>query len=349
MSPFVMIALDHPYRLDAHQVRYTFIGWTEVDDLDAPDVELSINGRPVPITLPHRPDVEAAFPDLKAMGIRGTVDFRSLLTGADPQQDQGGFVLEATVRSDQRMRTFQYAVSDAWMAAVFGPHQRARPAPPDHLQNRVAGATGEYLKTGLEVAERIDALASRGGFAWPDGARVLDFGCGPGRVITALQPRHPNAVFHGSDIDPEAIAWDQANLAHAAAFAVNGHAPPLPYSDAEFDFIYSISIFTHLPEDHQFAWLADLRRVLKPGGLLLTTTMNPYSPYLPQDIHRSADATGFAYWGDAGATEGLPDFYRLAYHSHDYLRREWGRDFDLLEIGDHDINGLQDSVLLRHR
>jgi len=43
--------------------------------------------------------------------------------------------------------------------------------------------------------------------------------------------------------------------------------PPMSYEDNMFDFVYSISIFTHLPEDMQFAWLQELQRITKPGGI----------------------------------------------------------------------------------
>ncbi|WP_293680907.1 class I SAM-dependent methyltransferase [uncultured Phenylobacterium sp.] len=136
-------------------------------------------------------------------------------------------------------------------------------------------------------------------------------------------------------------------MADVGAFEVNGHQPPLPYADQTFDLVYALSVFTHLPQDHQFAWLDELRRVLKPGRLLLTTIMNPFAYELPQAIQDSARSSGFAYWGDAAETEGLPSFYRLAYHSHDYVRREWARGFEVLRIGGHDLNDTQDSVLLR--
>ena len=48
--------------------------------------------------------------------------------------------------------------------------------------------------------------------------------------------------------------------------------PPLAYCAGQFDFIYSLSVFTHMPETMQYAWVNELRRVLKPGGYLLVTT-----------------------------------------------------------------------------
>jgi ubiquinone/menaquinone biosynthesis C-methylase UbiE len=60
--------------------------------------------------------------------------------------------------------------------------------------------------------------------------------------------------------------------ARFAQFEVNGLAPPLAYEANHFDFIYALSVFTHLPESLQTAWMSELARVLKPGGYLLMTT-----------------------------------------------------------------------------
>jgi len=52
--------------------------------------------------------------------------------------------------------------------------------------------------------------------------------------------------------------------------------PPTEFPDDTFDFIYGISVLTHLPEMLQFAWMNELSRVLKPGGLLYITTHGEY-------------------------------------------------------------------------
>jgi ubiquinone/menaquinone biosynthesis C-methylase UbiE len=160
-----------------------------------------------------------------------------------------------------------------------------------------------------------------------------------------MREHNPNAVFHGCDIDPEAIGWCAKTLGDLATFRVNGHSPPLPFVDESFDFIYSISIFTHLPEDMQFAWLKDLNRVLKPGGTLLTTVLNPFAYALPAQVTEAAKATGFAYFDNADETSGLPSFYRLAYHTHDYVDRKWSEFFEVVAKGHSDLNNTQDSVL----
>lgn len=61
------------------------------------------------------------------------------------------------------------------------------------------------------------------------------------------------AEFYGSDIDPEAIAWCKEHHADLAQFVVTPTSPPLPFEDNYFDFIYSISVFTHMPEEMELA------------------------------------------------------------------------------------------------
>uniref|UniRef100_UPI0025EF703F class I SAM-dependent methyltransferase n=1 Tax=uncultured Phenylobacterium sp. TaxID=349273 RepID=UPI0025EF703F len=135
------------------------------------------------------------------------IDFRSLLAGVDPQQALGGFLVEVKLRSDHRERTLEYAVTPGWMQAVFGAPLKARPVPPADLQIRVTGAAaGEFSRAGAIAAQQIETLLAVGGGGLSAGQTVLDFGCGPGRLIGALAPRHPGVAFHGSDIDPQAIA-----------------------------------------------------------------------------------------------------------------------------------------------
>src|SRR5262245_45272694 len=104
------ITLDPPYVLDDAATTFRFRGWAEVDDEAAPDIEVRVNGRPIRAELSPRPQVRRYFPGLQVRTVEASVDFREVLAGCDPQQDQGGFLLSVSVRSDHRSRTFEYAV-----------------------------------------------------------------------------------------------------------------------------------------------------------------------------------------------------------------------------------------------
>lgn len=350
-DPWPIMTLDPPYVLDADKVDYRFIGWTEVNDEEAPDIALTVNGVPVEARIFPRPEVRQNFPGLQVRAVSAPVNFRELLVGTDPMQHSGGFLLRAALRSDHRLRTFEYAVTPDWLRQVFGQDGlKAFPVPPEPLQIRVTGAAVGYFSAGgREVARQLEEVLEAYGVVFPERGRVHDFGSGPGRVLAQMALRHSSTQFSASDIDAEAIAWCAEHMSQFGRFFVNQPAPPLPIADGELDLVYSISIFTHLPEDMQHAWLRELARVVKPGGFVLTTKTTPFAYDLPEWMLATAREKGFVYAPDMGQVDGLPDFYRLAYHTDDYVRRAWGAYFEVLHVGSHDLNTTQDAVLLRKR
>src|SRR6185437_6943953 len=323
-------------------------GWAQVDDPAAPRISLAVNGVEVPAVTAPKPEVKAFFPGLEAFAFYAKVDFKALFANAPPEAVREPFLLAATVRTDDHERSFEYAVTDDWLRTVVGRPIKARRIPPEALQIRVAGAAaGGFHHTGATVARQIAGILAANGRPLTGFRNVLDFGAGPGRVVSCIRDLNPTARLSASDIDPEPIAWAKEALGDIADFVVNPTEPPAPFADESFDLIYAMSVFTHLPESLQFAWLSDLRRMLKPGGVLLTTKMNPGAYDLPEAVKTQGLRDGFVYWGEAQETDGLPSFYRLAYHTDDYVGREWGRYFDVLHIGSHDLNDTQDAVMLR--
>jgi SAM-dependent methyltransferase len=79
-----------------------------------------------------------------------------------------------------------------------------------------------------------------------------------------------SAEVHGCDYNGELVRWCQRYLSHAEV-TQNTLTPPLPYEDGKFDFVYALSIFTHLSEPEAERWLGELARVIRPGGMLWIT------------------------------------------------------------------------------
>ena len=79
-----------------------------------------------------------------------------------------------------------------------------------------------------------------------------------------------SAVF-GSDYNSKLVDWCDKYLPDVRV-TTNQLQPPLEYDNDQFGFIYSASVFTHLPEDLQYLWIKELSRILRPGGRLLFTT-----------------------------------------------------------------------------
>jgi SAM-dependent methyltransferase len=100
--------------------------------------------------------------------------------------------------------------------------------------------------------------------------RVLDFGCGWGRVIRFfLRDRRPAALF-GSDYNEELLASARA-ANRWVGFVRNGAAPPIAVDDDSFSLVYVYSVFSHFSEEMHALWLEELRRILSPGGVLVVS------------------------------------------------------------------------------
>jgi len=99
------------------------------------------------------------------------------------------------------------------------------------------------------------------------GARVLDVGCGAGRVLALLGRRFPAARFTGVDLSGEMVARAAAAVAGLPNVEVReGDALALPFAPASFDVVLSLASIKHWPDAAR--GLREARRVLAPGGTL---------------------------------------------------------------------------------
>lgn len=102
--------------------------------------------------------------------------------------------------------------------------------------------------------------------------RILDWGCGPGRIIRHFPAEIGNGCeYFGTDYNEKSIAWCSENLPDIQ-FNTNSLVAQLPYEDHSMDVIYGLSIFTHLSEQMHYDWYNELYRVLKPNGIMLLST-----------------------------------------------------------------------------
>src|SRR5688572_480585 len=113
--------------------------------------------------------------------------------------------------------------------------------------------------------------------ALPPGARVLDAGCGPGNLLAEFA-RKSETVF-ALDASPRMLQVARSHIDEAKCENVRfnvGSITALPFADASFDLVCSAGVieYLHTPEGA----IAEFRRVLKPGGILLLPTTNVLAP-----------------------------------------------------------------------
>jgi SAM-dependent methyltransferase len=224
------------------------------------------------------------------------------------------------------------------------------PFPPFELAHRVGTLADTedpwetYERHGRSARAAIEA-ALGDGWSW-QGKTVLDFGAGAGRTLRQFAPEFAAAEFHACDIDATSVRWLDENLPAVRAF-VNEAAPPLDRPDATFDLVYNVSVFTHLI-DTWAEWLIELRRVLKPGGLLVVSFMGRNISEWLADLPFDEDRTGMFAWAPGHPwEEGGP----MVMHSPWWISDHWGRAFDVVGFvhsGEADPWFLHSLVVLRH-
>jgi hypothetical protein len=103
-----------------------------------------------------------------------------------------------------------------------------------------------------------------------DQVAVLDLGCASGRFLRHPAAQQENWQLTGCDIDAMNVAWVKSYLPEAITVFQNTIYPHLPLPDASVDVVTAFSVFTHI-DKLEDAWLLEIRRILKPGGLLYVT------------------------------------------------------------------------------
>jgi len=151
---------------------------------------------------------------------------------------------------------------------------------------------------------------------------VLDIGCGTGRMLVGWHCDDPSRTLTGTDIDADLIQWNREHLGDVARWEVGTVWPPLPLADASVDVVQLISVFTHLPLDCQRAWVAEIRRVLRPGGAAIITLHGDLYAHLLLDAASRAQWAESGYFEVARGAEGGSGFG--TFHQPQFARELFG-------------------------
>jgi SAM-dependent methyltransferase len=183
-----------------------------------------------------------------------------------------------------------------------------------------------YEETGRLHRELLESTLPED-WSWP-GKRVLDFGCGVGRMMRQFAPEAEEAEFWGCDLDRRSIEWLKENLVPPFHAFESTEAAGLPQEDGYFDLIYAFSVYTHFT-DNWAEWLLEHHRVLADGGLLFAT-------FLGEGMLE--ELTGEKWDEDRIGMNPLMHGYSwdrggpIAINSPWWIRAHWGRAFDIVEL-----------------
>lgn len=183
-----------------------------------------------------------------------------------------------------------------------------------------------YLGAGSALRQEILSTLPDD-WSWQD-RRVLDFGCGSGRVLRHFLDEAQSAEFYGCDIHAESIAWAKQHLSPPLHIFGSDEQPPLPFRDDHLDLVWAMSVFTHLT-DTWSSWMLEIHRILKPDGLFIATFMGEGMSEIladePWDDTRiGMNVLGYGMGWEAGGP--------MVLHSPWWIEAHWGRAFDILDL-----------------
>ncbi len=190
-------------------------------------------------------------------------------------------------------------------------HQSLGGASDEELLQRMVATHAERFDTAYWTF--FDAHVGR---RLPPRPVVVDLGCGPGLLLRDLGERHPDAILHGYDVTPAMIAYGRQLAFKPASVTLELHdvvTRPLPVA-ASSTHLASMSSVLHV-FDEPLPTLAEIRRVLAPGGI-----------FLLNDWVRQALSTYLAYRRDVMKESG-PDALRRAFRlfpvHNKYTAEDW--------------------------
>jgi SAM-dependent methyltransferase len=256
--------------------------------------------------------------------------------------------------------------SQAWLSTVVAsmenpsiesPLGEPMPAfPAAELQILTTGQAGEAtLKPAAAFyGDVVETFHDAGNAFGPD-TRILDFGCGWGRITRFFLRDVPLRNLHGVDVDPDFVRVCRDTFG-SDRFVTCDSGPPLDYPDASFDIIFAFSVFSHLSESISLEWMREFARLIRPGGLLAFTTRNEAFLSLCESLGKSGTSLSqhhrvlanlfddwdaaretlrrgeFLHVGVSGGGNRDASFYGESFIPRSYVDRVYGEWFEVVHV-----------------
>ena len=221
--------------------------------------------------------------------------------------------------------------------------------PSASLRYRVNGSPDieSFFDEGKKCKEDIMAALNSIGKDIETFENILDFGCGCGRTLRWFSEYTETSNFFGADIDCQAIEYCNNYLSNMK-FITNNFVPPINFKDNTFDLIYSISVFTHIDEYHQYNWLEELNRIATPDAVLLLSIHGETCwSKLPAKYKDEITKKGIVFVTDNIWDGIFPSGYQSTFHTKEYIFDNYSKYFKLLKYIPQGISNFQDLVILQ--
>ena len=206
-----------------------------------------------------------------------------------------------------------------------------------------------YYSSGVSCALPIATMALHHGVPLlrartTERVNVLDFGCGSGRELLQFTRQFPNPQYFGCDADAGELDFLRKQYPGVKTASLTKD-PVLPYPDQTMDAVYSVSTMRRFHPQLQLAWLKELHRVTRIGGMCFLSTdgFQALASFGVKDSDRWLLERGILHQEEDG--------FRTVV-SPEYIRRTWPQSgFRVVDVIEGIISGLnsgrQDLVVLR--
>ena len=197
----------------------------------------------------------------------------------------------------------------------------------------------------------------------PAGAmqRVLDFGGASGRFARQVILADANATVTIAELNVNHVAWVDEHFGRSVRAVKVSPYPHFPLADGSVTLCVGLSVFTHI-DSYESGWLAEIHRVLAAGGYAFLTIHSEHTwplfagrPDLQSKLTRDPRFDLLFRADEPMPAERLVFTYEIEsieqncdtfFHS-DYIRRCWGRWFEIVDIRPQAHHGFQTVVVLR--
>lgn len=228
--------------------------------------------------------------------------------------------------------------------------------PPEELQRQFVGMSGpQALNEAFNFYSEIKRYAAKLGRKLGRDSRILDFGCGWGRIIRFFLKEVTADNLYGIDVDSEMTDLCIKTVGHGHYCAIKP-LPPLEFSENSFDIVYAYSVFSHLAEPVHIQWIEEFSRILKPGGILVATTQARSFIELCRTLRNQSNSSNkwhhalahsfvdtdaafadydsgkFLYSPTGGGGPRDASFYGEAVIPQRYVEREWTKYLDFCDF-----------------